>query len=430
MTTVIGLAATGVAVARVLARRGERVTVLDSKERAALDPAILSELEGLGVSVLTGESLLPEETTLVIPSPGVPESAAPLIEARARNITVWSEIELAYRIAKAPIAAITGTNGKTTTTAMLGAICRAAGRTAFVCGNIAEDDGIRTPLIEAADRAPETAILVAEISSFQLAQTERFRPKAAAWLNLTPDHLDRYPDLETYAQDKAKILQNQTEGDTAVLNSADPIVVRLAEGVGQGKRVWLEGDSPPQRNLKVPGKHNLANAEAAAQLARALGIDEESIERGLTEFAGVAHRMERVGSISEATFINNSMCTNPAAVSASLEACAGVVVAICGGKHKGGDLTEMARALANRARLVLLIGEAADALAETLMKQGFTQFQVERTLECAVSEAIACARPGETVILVPGCASFDQFASFEARGQRFRELVQEAGSKL
>jgi UDP-N-acetylmuramoylalanine--D-glutamate ligase len=430
VTTVIGLAATGVAVARVLARRGERVTVLDSKDRAALNPATLSELEALGISVLTGESLLPAETTLVIPSPGVPESASPLVQARERRLTVWSEIELGYRIARAPIAAITGTNGKTTTTAMLGAICRAAGRETFVCGNIAEDNGVRIPLIEAAAQASETAVLVAEISSFQLAQTESFRPKAAAWLNLTPDHLDRYASLDAYAQDKAKILQNQTDTDFAVLNASDPIVVRLSEGVGRGQRVWLDGASPPERVLKVPGKHNLANAEAAALLARALGIDDAVIEAALSDFAGVAHRMEQIGSVSGVEFVNNSMCTNPAAVSASLDACTGEVIAICGGKHKGGDLTEMAEALARRARFVLLIGEAAEALAEALRAQSFTAFKIVKTLECAVSEAIAWASPGETVILVPGCASFDQFSSFEARGQCFRELIREAGSKL
>jgi UDP-N-acetylmuramoylalanine--D-glutamate ligase len=420
---VLGLAATGIATARALARRGVRVTVLDAKPREALNVESMTALETLGVTVLAGTTALPAGINRVIPSPGVPESAPPLVEARQRGIEVSSEIELAYELARAPIAAITGTNGKTTTTAMLGAICRASGRETRVCGNIAEDNGVRLPLIQAADDAPETAILVAELSSFQLAQTHKFRPQVAAWLNLTVDHMDRYESLNAYAADKAKLLTSQTESDTAVLNADDPLVVRFAEDNGRGRRDWFSGNNPPHRTLLVPGKHNLANADAAARMARALGIDEATIDAALAAFPGVAHRMERVGEQGGVTWINNSMCTNPAAVAASLDACAGGIVAICGGKHKGGDLSEMAAALAAKARSVLLIGEAAEVLASALTAQGYRAFTSVGTLECAVTEAAKMARAGETVILVPGCASFDQFASFEARGQAFRELV-------
>jgi UDP-N-acetylmuramoylalanine--D-glutamate ligase len=420
---VLGLAATGIATARALQRRGVSVTVLDAKPREALNSDSIAALEALGITVLAGTTALPTGITRVIPSPGVPESAPPLIEARQRGIEVISEIELAYELAIAPIAAITGTNGKTTTTAMLGAICRAAGRETRVCGNIAEDNGVRIPLIQAADDAPESALLVAELSSFQLAQTRNFRPQVAAWLNLTVDHMDRYDSLDAYAADKAKLLTNQTGTDTAVLNADDPMVVRFAEANGQGRRDWFSGNNPPHRNLLVPGKHNLANADAAARMARALGIDDATIDAALVAFPGVAHRMERVTEQGGVVWINNSMCTNPAAVAASLDACEGGIIAICGGKHKGGDLSEMATALAAKARRVLLIGEAAEVLAEALAAQGYSACTITGTLECAVTEAAKEARAGETVILVPGCASFDQFASFEARGQAFRELV-------
>lgn len=422
---VIGLAATGVAVARTLSRHGERVVVLDARPREALDAARVAEVEALGATLLAGDSPLPDKIARVVPSPGVPDDAPPLVEARRRGLEILSEIEIAFRVARAPIAAITGTNGKTTTTAMLGAICRAAGKETRICGNIAEDNGVRIPLIEAADDAPADAVLVAEISSFQLAHTIGFRPHVAAWLNLTPDHLDRYATLDAYAADKAKILANQTESDIAVLNADDPLVVRSSRSCGQGRRDWFSGTNPPERELRVPGRHNLANADAAARMAHTLGIDEVTIEAALQSFPGVAHRMERVGDARGALWINNSMCTNPAAVAASLSACDGGVISICGGKHKGGDLSKMASALAARSRLVLLIGEASDVLAEALTAEGFADFCVVGTLERAVEVAAETVRPGETVILAPGCASFDQFSSFEARGQRFRELVRE-----
>ncbi|MGC4045392.1 MAG: UDP-N-acetylmuramoyl-L-alanine--D-glutamate ligase [Armatimonas sp.] len=424
---VIGLAATGIATARALARRGVSVVVLDAKPLEQLSADSIAALEANGVEVLAGTTALPTDITRVIPSPGVPESAPPLVEARERGLDVISEIELAYELSKAPIAAVTGTNGKTTTTAMLGAICRAAGRETRVCGNIAEDNGVRTPLIQAADDAPENAILVAELSSFQLAQTRTFRPKVAAWLNLTVDHMDRYESLGAYAADKAKILANQQESDTAVLNADDPMVVRFAEDCGKGRRDWFSGNNPPERKLLVPGKHNLANADAAARMARALGIDDATINAALAAFPGVAHRMERVGESGGVVWINNSMCTNPAAVAASLDACEGGIIAICGGKHKGGDLTEMTAALAQKARRVLLIGDAAEALSEALSGQGYSAFTITGTLECAVAEATKVALTGETVILVPGCASFDQFNSFEHRGQVFRDLVRARG---
>lgn len=419
---VIGLAATGVAVAGALARLGAHVTVLDAKPLETLDNRSLDILETLGVGVLAGGVSLPDGIDLVVPSPGVPRTAPPVAEALERKIPIWSEIEVGHRICRAPILAITGTNGKTTTTAMLGAVCKASGRETFVCGNIAEDHGVRVPLVAAAERAEPEDVLVAEISSFQLEWVETFRPKVAAWLNLSVDHQDRYAFLDDYAADKAKILGVQQASDTAVLNSDDPTVVRFSEGCGLGRREWFSGANPPDRELRIPGKHNLANADAAARMARAFGIDDATIERALSEFPGVAHRMEIVSERGGVRWINNSMCTNPAAVFASLEAASeagGRLFAIAGGKHKGGDLSEMVAAIQAFATKTVLIGEAGPLLAELLGEN----VEVAGTLERSVSLVANLARSGDTVILAPGCASFDQFSSFEARGQAFREAV-------
>ena len=424
---VIGLAATGVAVAGALARRGALVTVLDARPLDRLFEKGIEALETLGVAIHAGNDALPREADLVVPSPGVPRTAPPLAEALARGLPIWSEIEVGYRIARAPILAITGTNGKTTTTAMLGAICQEAGLETFVCGNIAEDNGVRTPLVAAAEQAGADAVLVAEISSFQLEWVQTFRPRVAAWLNLTVDHQDRYAGLGEYAADKAKILNAQTPAEFAVLNADDSWVVKSSEGVGAGRREWFSGANPPARSLKVPGKHNRANAEAAARMARAFGVPEEAIERALGEFPGVAHRMELVRELGGVRWINNSMCTNPAAVRASLEAAreaGGRLFVIVGGRHKGGDLAEMALALQSLATRTLVIGEAAPLLAETLGDD----VDIAGTLDRAVQMASESARPGDTVILAPGCASFDQFASFEARGQAFRSAVFSLGS--
>ena len=434
---VIGLAATGIATAEFLAARDYGVEIIDSRLAESFPPELIDRLESTDrIRVRTGAGELPKGIDFVVPSPGVPESAPPLVQARRDGIEIVSEIELAYRYCHAKIAAITGTNGKTTTTAMLGAICRASGRDTRVCGNIAEDNGVRTPMIQAADGAPAHAILVVEVSSFQLAHVREFRPTVAAWLNLSVDHQDRYDSLDAYAADKAKILAAQTEADTAVLNAADPRVVRFSENCGRGKREWFSGDGPPTRNLRIPGKHNLANADAAARMARALGIAEETIERALASFPGVAHRMEVLSEIAGVRWINNSMCTNPAAVYASLDAAShppapslasgerGGVIVIAGGKHKGGDLSEMVAALRKFATKTLLIGEAGPLLAALLGEDA----TVVGTLENAVALASDLARPGDTVILAPGCASFDQFASFEARGQAFRDLVNALGS--
>jgi UDP-N-acetylmuramoylalanine--D-glutamate ligase len=447
---VIGLAATGLATARILRDLGALVTVYDGKPEEKLDPARVAEaqaLEGVTLALGCGESTW-QRTDLVVPSPGVPRYATVLEEAVRRGVPVLGEIEVAYRLAKAPILAITGTNGKTTTTALLGAICREAGLKTWVAGNIAEDAGVRLPLIQAAVEAPADGVIVAEISSFQLEWVEQFRPKVAAWLNLSPDHMDRHKDMDEYARAKSNIFRAQTKDDFAVLNADDPLVMRYSEGVGCGERITFSATGRTKAtftwdgfrvvewhddgcwsfgvkraDIQLPGVHNIANVLAATAAAKALGVYFDFLEAAVRRFKGVAHRMELVREVGAVRYINNSMCTNPAAVSASVAAVETPLVAIAGGIHKGGDLADMAKALAQKARYVVLIGVSAPEIADALRAAGLNAVEQAKTLPEAVERAAAIAKPGETVLLVPGCASFDMFTGFEQRGQVFRDAV-------
>ncbi len=454
---VIGLAATGLATARVLRDLGASVCIYDSKPETALSPERLAEARSLGDGVtlaLGNNSVDWERTDTVIPSPGVPRSAAPLVEAQERKVPILGEIEVAYRIAKAPILAITGTNGKTTTTALLGAICRESGRATWVAGNIAEDAGVRLPLIEAAMLAPEDSVIVAEISSFQLEWVSTFRTQIAAWLNIANDHLDRHKDFDEYARAKARLFAAQGAADTAVLNADDETVMQYAQAAGAGDRrlfslrspvasgTYLEGETlyavssgaapivlMRRGDIPLPGFHNVANILAASAMALAFGIKPETIRAAVRKFTGVAHRLETVATIDGVRYINNSMCTNPAAVAASLEAAEGMpVVAISGGQHKGGDLTQMAAALVERTRSVVLIGASAKEIGEALDREARRadkplDVSYAATLEEAVEQAASIATAGDIAMLIPGCASFDMFTGFEHRGQVFRDAV-------
>ena len=450
---VIGLAATGLAAARVLRDRGARVRVYDTKLEAELSAENVAGARALGdgVELALGTAEIDwAATDLVVPSPGVPRGVSVLREAQRRGVPVLGEIEMAYRLARAPILAITGTNGKTTTTALVGAICRAAGRQTWIAGNIAEDEGKRLPLIQAAAEAPEDGVIVAEISSFQLEWVERFRPRVGAWLNISNDHRDRYADFDEYAGCKARLFAAQEAGDTAVVNADDAEVLRSVDGVGSGARLLFSLEKPlkigawrdedmlrarmPQGaetallsvdDLPIPGRHNIANALAAAAMTLAFGIGVEAVREGIRGFAGVAHRMELVREIKGVRYVNNSMCTNPAAVAASLEAAGAPVIAILGGKHKGGDLSGLAHAVRERARHAVLIGVSAPVIADALRSVGMMEVELAETLPEAVQRAARAARPGDTVMLIPGCASFDMFTGFEHRGQVFRDAVRE-----
>ena len=443
---VAGLERTGLATARFCLARGARVTVSELRPETEV-AAAARELREAGAFLEFGphrvETLL--EQDLIVPSPGVPLEIGPIARARERGIRVWSEIELAARFLRGRIVAITGSNGKTTTTLLTGHILKQAGRRVLVGGNVG------TPLISLVEESTDDTITVAEVSSFQLeAIADRFRPSVAALLNVTPDHLDRHPSMAAYAAAKARIFENQQAEDAAVLNADDPETVRLAPE--RPRRVWFSRLAPVEQgaciedgriifrsaghtagllhrsDVPLRGEHNLENVLAAAAIAVLVGIAPDAIRQAVRDFPGVEHRLEFVAEISGVSFYNDSKATNVDAALKAIEAFDSNLLVILGGKDKGADFAPLAAPLAARARLVLLIGAAAEKIAAQLA--GALPMERAGTLDRAVALAFERARPGDTVLLAPACASFDQFRNYEHRGQVFKQLVQEIQSRV
>ena len=345
-------------------------------------------------------------------SPGVPSEAPLAAAARARGLTIWSEVELGSRLLANPLVGVTGTNGKTTTSELLGAVFRAADRSVAVAGNVGR------PLTALDGAIPDDAWIVCELSSFQLEDIESFRPEIAVLLNLTPDHLDRHGDLDAYRAAKLRIFENQGPDDVAVVPRG------FAELPGSARRVEFAADDPLPAEPRIPGAHNRENAAAATAAARAAGIDDAAIAEALRTFAGVPHRLELIREVGGVRWINDSKATNPEAAERALGAYPPGLRVILGGSLKGSSFTGLARrAQQSGVARAYLIGEAADEIAEALAAEG-VRFQNSRDLENAVADAHAEAEPGDVVLLSPACASYDQFRDFEARGERFRELVE------
>ena len=422
---VVGLGKSGRAAAALLARRGRRVVAVDGAAQVA------PELEELGIEVRAPHTDPVPGVDLVVKSPGVPGDIPQVAAARAAGAEVWSELELAGRELTNPIIGITGTNGKTTTTELTAHLLRAAGMKAVACGN----QGV--PLAALVDAVDPTAWLVVECSSFQLEDAHTFHPRAAALLNVTPDHLDRHGTMEAYAAAKLRLFAHQGPGDLAIA-PADMAIPggATARTVDEGPRTgpasvaWSEGglhldglgriavwDEIPLR-----GRHNRQNAMAAAALAAHAGVPAEALRVGLTTFTGVAHRLERVGEVGGVLFVNDSKATNPDAACAALDAYPEGVHLIVGGRGKGTSFRPLADAARGGVVRAYLIGEAGPAAGADLAAAG-VPVTASGTLEAAVRDAAAVARPGEVVLLAPGCASFDQFANFEARGEAFRAAV-------
>jgi len=412
---VLGLARSGEAAALVLARRGVAVVGVDR------DPGIdAGRLRSAGVEVRLGAdadvSLL-EGVEVLVKSPGV-RREAPLVEAaRQRAVPVWSEIELGAQLVAQPTVGVTGTNGKTTTSELLGAIFRAGGREAAVCGNVGR------PLcgLDGALRGDEA--VVCELSSFQLEDVETLRCHVAVLLNLTVDHLDRHGDLASYRDAKLRIFENQGPEDLAVLPRGFDAG---AGGIpGRGRRVEFASDDALPAEPLIRGEHNRENAAAATAAARAAGISDEAIAEALSTFPGVPHRLEPIREIGGVLFVNDSKATNPESAERALLAYeAGSLRVIMGGSRKGSSFEALARAASmQRVLRVYLIGETAEELAGALEETGVGHVACG-DLDTAVHRAHAEAEPGEVVLLSPACASFDQFRDFEHRGQRFRELVE------
>jgi len=437
---VVGAARSGLAAAALAGSRGARVVVTDRRPLDQLGDAA-RRLDELGARLVAGghpPSLL-EPCDLLIVSPGVPPTIELLERARGAGIPLWGEVELAARFCRGRIVGITGSNGKSTVTAMLGAILRGAGVPGGTGGNLA------TPLSDLLVHDAPDAVHAVELSSFQIDSLVSLRPAVALLLNLAPDHLDRYGSYEAYARAKARLFELQGPDDDAVLNADDADTGRFVASVParrhefslrgeprrgaflRGGRLVLRTDGGEAEllaasDLPVPGEHNVANALAAALAAALSGCAAPAIAAGLRGYRALAHRLERVAEIAGVAFYNDSKATNPASAVQALRAFPGrSVQLILGGRDKGADWSELAAMLPGRVARVLLVGEAAALLRRTLEGRVALVDCVE--MGRAVREARSAARPGDVVLLSPGCASFDQYANFEERGAHFRRLV-------
>jgi UDP-N-acetylmuramoylalanine--D-glutamate ligase len=435
---VVGLARTGVATALFCAARGAQVTCTDTRLESELGDSI-AHLREAGISLELGghrEQIL-QHQDLIIPSPGVPADAPFLKAARALGITIWSEIELADRFLKGRLIGITGSNGKTTTTSLIEHVLRSAGFPTILAGNIG------TPLISCVEQTNDQTITVVELSSFQLELIETFRPNISVFLNLTPDHLDRHGTLRSYGAAKARIFDNQTEADFAVLNADDAATAslvprkphvywfsrkqRVAQGAFvRGNDIVFRQEGVEEAVLKLvdiplAGGHNVENVLAAAAATRLAGAEPAAIAKGVRSFSGVEHRLEFVAEIGGVRYYNDSKATNVDATLKALDAFPGRILIILGGKDKGSDYAVLQAPLREKAILALLIGAAADKIEKQIA--GSVAIERAETIERAVETAAHAAQPGDIVVLAPACASFDQFQNYEHRGRVFKELV-------
>lgn len=440
---VIGLGLSGLAVVRFLADRGAHVRVNDKRDAAALG-ASASDAAALGAELVLGGH--PDDAfeglDLIVVSPGVPP--LPQLEAaEARGVEVVSEIELAARFIEAPIVAITGTNGKSTVTTLIGQMCGRLDRPVFVGGNLGQ------PMIEAVgtEAASEGGIVVVELSSFQLERVSEMKAHVAVLLNVTPDHLDRYPSFDAYAKAKARIFERQEAGDFAVLPADAPNLRELAQDGGKivlfgginGEVRVLDGalvDSGgalrvPTSELRLRGTHNVSNACAAALGARLMGVHAEDIAAVLREFDGLPHRMQYLRTVEGVEYIDDSKATNVGAAVASIEGLAGSegkIVLIAGGVDKGGSYQPLRDRMIEAGRAVVVLGEAAPLLERAFAGSAIELRRAE-SMDDAVIKASSLAQPGDTVLLAPACSSFDMFRSYAERGDVFQQAVRTLGGK-
>ena len=436
---VVGLGKSGVASALFLKERGARVTVSDTKSPdqlrdeipVLLDHGITVETGGHGERTFRGQDL-------IVVSPGVPVDAAPLVQARAAGEPVIGEIELAAQNLPGEIVAITGSNGKTTTTTLAGEILAAGGFPVSVGGNIG------TPAISLVERATRQTIVVLEVSSFQLETIQTFRPKVAVVLNVTPDHLDRHRTFQTYVDAKTRIFENQQASDFAVLNEDDPTCRTLRDRtraqvfwfsrkkevqqgacVRDGKIFFLDGKSQREVMLvsEVPlkGAHNVENVLAGVCAGALMGCEPAKIRQAIQNFKAVEHRLEYVATIKGVEYFNDSKATNVDATIKALESFPKNIHLILGGKDKGSDYTVLNDLLRERVKRVYTIGAAAEKVESHI--KGAAEIVHAETLENAIRRASAVAEPGDVVLLAPACASFDQFQSYNHRGRVFKEVV-------
>ena len=433
---VVGLGKSGVATARFLKRRGAAVTVTDMADEAELGP-LATELRNLKIPMELGyhDNATFEKQDLIVISPGVPHTIPPLQQARDKGIPVLGEVELASRFITVPIVAVTGTNGKTTTTTLLGRMLKDSGRDVFVGGNIGD------PLIGHVDHGRPVDMIVAEISSFQLDTIVTFRPHVAVLLNIAPDHLDRYPDFAAYVTSKCRLFSNQSAEDIAVVSGSDrsllakcgPLPTRTLffkdrppdeEGADiQGDRIHLhlKGKAPLQISLsatRIFGGHNLENVAAASLAALAAGATPEGILSAIKHFRGLPHRLEAIGRHNDVDYFNDSKATNIDAVVRALACFDQPIILIMGGRTKGDDFSVLVQPIRQHVKHLIVLGEAQDAIIAALGDSVATSRA--QTMDDAVRQAQIMAAGGDTVLLSPACASFDMYRNYAERGDHFR----------
>lgn len=448
-TLVVGLASTGVSCSRFLVKCGASVIATDMKPASEL-PGVKA-LVDMGVDVRAGGHIGVnlEDIETVVVSPGIPYNHPVLAAARADGKEVISDMELAYRFIDSPIIAIAGTNGKSTTTTLVGRMLEDAGHTVFVGGNLG------TPAIEYVETGLAADFCVLEVSSFHLETTKDFNPHIGALLNVTEDHLERYDDFDHYARTKFRLFENQTPGDWAIVNVNDPVIASRAKtGFGKGKTVaftsvgaskegaFLRGgdivyiqpsgacprtplsgveEIYPTAGIRLKGLHNLENSMAAIAAARLSGVERNVIIKTLASFTGLPHRMELVRELNGVAYVDDSKGTNIGSLDMALRGLGGRVVLIAGGRDKGGDYMALSNAVKSKVKFMVLIGEARFKMKDAL--GGLTDTVLAISLEEAVSAARAKAASGDTVLLCPACSSFDMFKNYKERGDEFKRLV-------
>lgn len=451
---IVGFGVTGVAVARFLKNRGAAVIVTDLASESDLGPEV-QEFQALGIPLELGghRSETFKKADLIVLSPGVSHTIKPVCQARDQGIPVMGEIELASRYIRQPVVAVTGTNGKTTTTELLGDMLKRSGLNVFVGGNIGN------PIIDYAGGKQEADVIVAEISSFQLDTIETFKPQVGVLLNITADHLDRYPDFKAYAASKIRLFENQQADDIAVLNGSDPLVRSLTERIKSQKLYYnslnnheegalynekritfrLKDSSRPGiqfriphsefripasldlSNFKLTGRHNLENACAAGLAALAAGGQPQAIQGTLNQYRGSAHRLEYVATIDDVDFYNDSKATNVNAVMRAVECFSQRVVLIMGGLDKGGNFRELREVVPRHVKKLFVMGQATDLIRSAL--EDTVSTATVTSMKDAAQQAYQTGSPGDVVLLSPGCASFDMYDNYAQRGNDFKESV-------
>lgn len=438
---VSGVAKSGISAARLLKTLGAIVTIQDAKSREELGD-VINELEKEGILLYLGKNPddIIEQNELLVMSPGVPTDLPFVEKAREKGIKVIGEIELAYYFCKANIIGITGTNGKTTTTTLVGEICKEYFKKTYVVGNIGN------PFADITLETEKEDIVVAELSSFQLESIVEFKPKVSAVLNITPDHLNRHHSLENYILAKERIFENQDENDFAILNYNDLATRNMAEttkakviyfaynkvlesGIySDEKSIFVNAFGIKEKvididKLKILGSHNVENAMAAIGCCLSVGVPIEIIRDVLHKFTAVEHRIEYVKTVNGVEFYNDSKGTNPDASIKAIRAMRSPICLIAGGYDKGSDFKELVDEFKGRVKFVAIIGEVKEKIAETLKESGFENFSVVESFEDAIKICYKNAEKGECVLLSPACASWDMFSSYEERGEIFKEFV-------